>query len=796
MLYALFQSFSDPRFDCISGPQQPPQQGFYPQPQFNPQQSGQWNQQQQGQGQGYYQPNFYYPGQFPQQGQHIPPAASQNLGRSGSQSGPHPPSNLPGAAPPANGARPGTPGSQVGSPPPNSSPYRNFNPGASEFSPNPNAFFQPRAESKGIRISKPPATTPSKAIPIKAPPSKASEGSAPSNADKDDAAAASKQQEESDKKASKEKDAAEDEAAKLKTAQEAEAKAKEDAEAKAKAEAEEADRKRKLEEEQQRKAQEEAEKARKDKEEADKKAQQEQEAAAAEKKKAEQEEAEKAAREAAAAQEAKQAAAQEAKQATAEVTPEPASATKPAEETSKTPQTPAEVTASTNESLKTAKAIENLKDVQYPESVSSSRAELNENATPGQYFYEREFLLQFMNVCRERPDALPSLEAIGMADADGSVYTPAGGHSAGSGGMSRQTSYGGRGRAGGSSSRQSSMSGQPRSGNYPPPMGAFNSAPAKTSQERFAQSMQNTGFGSGGSFGRPGPGGRQNSMLGGMGMGNIAGSNRRSERGSKRGNPRGAAHQPQETFDSLTRNQNAWTPDIQSKAAAAAGPSDPLAPELVQRKVKALLNKLTVDNFDSISTQLLEWANKSEQEQDGRILRQVIALIFEKATDEAAWSEMYARLARKASFFPLRLRCFANHHPQLQDCISQNVTDVTMTSKEAVAPAGGSLFRKYLLNRCQEDYEKGWSERQRTASAAAASADADKAKLESNEAAKAEAEKAGESGAKKDEPQEAEILSDEYYAAQKAKRRGLGLVRFIGELYKLNMLYVLLNRTP
>jgi translation initiation factor 4G len=32
------------------------------------------------------------------------------------------------------------------------------------------------------------------------------------------------------------------------------------------------------------------------------------------------------------------------------------------------------------------------------------------------------------------------------------------------------------------------------------------------------------------------------------------------------------------------------------------------------------------------------------------------------------------------------------------------------------------------------------------------------------------------------------MLSDEYYIAAAAKRRGLGLVKFIGELYKLGML--------
>ncbi len=37
-------------------------------------------------------------------------------------------------------------------------------------------------------------------------------------------------------------------------------------------------------------------------------------------------------------------------------------------------------------------------------------------------------------------------------------------------------------------------------------------------------------------------------------------------------------------------------------------------------------------------------------------------------------------------------------------------------------------------------------------------------------------------------PIEPEMMSDEYYAMVAAKRRGLGLVKFIGHLYILNML--------
>jgi len=39
-------------------------------------------------------------------------------------------------------------------------------------------------------------------------------------------------------------------------------------------------------------------------------------------------------------------------------------------------------------------------------------------------------------------------------------------------------------------------------------------------------------------------------------------------------------------------------------------------PKTVERKVKALLNKLTMEKFDSISDQIVAWANKSEAEVD------------------------------------------------------------------------------------------------------------------------------------------------------------------------------------
>ncbi|KAI4518893.1 ARM repeat-containing protein, partial [Schizophyllum commune Loenen D] len=175
--------------------------------------------------------------------------------------------------------------------------------------------------------------------------------------------------------------------------------------------------------------------------------------------------------------------------------------------------------------------------------------------------------------------------------------------------------------------------------------------------------------------------------------------------------------------------------------------------EVVQRKVRGLLNKLTMAKFDSLSDQIIAWANKSEKEKDGRTLIQVIRLVFEKATDEAAWSEMYARLFRK-----------------MMEQISPKVQDDGIRNAECKPITGGQLFRKYLLICCQEFFERSWMSKEVTAAAAAIKA----------------VESANEK--KQGGDNEPDLYSDEYYAAQKAKRQGLGLIRFLGELFKLQML--------
>ncbi|TFY72147.1 hypothetical protein EVG20_g840 [Dentipellis fragilis] len=174
-------------------------------------------------------------------------------------------------------------------------------------------------------------------------------------------------------------------------------------------------------------------------------------------------------------------------------------------------------------------------------------------------------------------------------------------------------------------------------------------------------------------------------------------------------------------------------------------PADRKSPEIVDRKVKALLNKLTIEHFDSISDQIVAWANRSEKEKDGRTLIQVIRLVFETAINQEIFSELYARLCRK-----------------MMEMISSKVQDDGIKNAEGKPIAGGLLFRKYLLNRCQEDFERGWVQKDATAAAAATEATEDQTAKEAMK---------GKDGKRR----------------QKTAR-SLGLIRFIGELFKLQML--------
>ena len=418
-------------------------------------------------------------------------------------------------------------------------------------------------------------------------------------------------------------------------------------------------------------------------------------------------------------------------------------------------------------SLGSARFIDRIRDITYPPAIASPNPSLNTTNTKGKFKYDKEFLLQFQRVFKDKPviewDSRLK-DTVGDPD---SARTPSA--------RTPQTS------TRGSSARGPNLVGAFPMGSIGQPMGGRTLPPGTTSEQRASlagvggmasgRSAMNTPLSNfsrpPGQFpvGGPSPLSRNGSTTNLGPQANMASasrSNNRSQRGqnSKRGMDKSNSKAEEQAAKSMPLTAHAditplkpssggWKPRSLAAASSATGMAGPapgasgssthMAPDMVQRKVKANLNKMTPEKFEKIADQILEIAAQSKDETDGRTLRQVIQLTFEKATDEAHWASMYAKFCKR-----------------MLESMNPDIKDEGILDKNGNIVTGGNLFRKYLLNRCQEEFERGW-------------------KMNLPEKPEGESE-------------EAVMLSDEYYIMAAAKRRGLGLVKFIGELYKLNML--------
>ena len=397
-------------------------------------------------------------------------------------------------------------------------------------------------------------------------------------------------------------------------------------------------------------------------------------------------------------------------------------------------------------SLRSARVLDlQTESINYPEGIQSPNPALNATGRRGGKVYDKDFLLQFQSAFKEKP----------LMDWDQKLKDTLGDPTDSSVPKSARTP----------GPRQASHSHRPAPTPMPQPMGSFAGPggrlpPGTTSAERFAASNRGQPISAaalGARFGSQQPFPMGQGMPGrAPSMGNMAmhsgGSHRgdRSKQGSKGPRQPSAKEQADQNkkmpltasgdVKALEVSQGGWKSNSAGRPGVpTADVSGQMPPDMVQRKVKSNLNKMTPERFDKIADEILKIASQSQRESDGRTLRQVIALLFEKACDEAHWASMYARFAS---------RMLAEMSPEIKD---ENITD-----RSGQPVTGGNLFRKYLLNRCQEEFERGWE-----------------INLPLNEG--------GQSG-------EAAMLSDEYYKAAAAKRKGLGLVQFIGELYKLGML--------
>ncbi|XAR63295.1 hypothetical protein NMG60_11023182 [Bertholletia excelsa] len=143
-----------------------------------------------------------------------------------------------------------------------------------------------------------------------------------------------------------------------------------------------------------------------------------------------------------------------------------------------------------------------------------------------------------------------------------------------------------------------------------------------------------------------------------------------------------------------------------------------------QRQLKAILNKLTPQNFEKLFEQV-----KAVNIDSAATLTGAISQIFDKALMEPTFCEMYAD--------------FCVHLARELPNFNEDNEKIT--------------FRRLLLNKCQEEFERGEREQE-------------------------EAERPDEEGEAKQSEEEREEKRI------KARRRMLGNIRLIGELYKKKML--------
>uniref|UniRef100_A0A8C5GRG5 Eukaryotic translation initiation factor 4 gamma, 3a n=1 Tax=Gouania willdenowi TaxID=441366 RepID=A0A8C5GRG5_GOUWI len=179
----------------------------------------------------------------------------------------------------------------------------------------------------------------------------------------------------------------------------------------------------------------------------------------------------------------------------------------------------------------------------------------------------------------------------------------------------------------------------------------------------------------------------------------------------------------------LQKSENAWKPGMK-REGQAEDPEIQKTKELF-KKVRSILNKLTPQKFNQLMKQVTDLTIDTEER-----LKGVIDLVFEKALDEPSFSVAYGNMCR----------CLATLKVQMTDKPNSTVN-----------------FRKLLLNRCQKEFEK------------------DKVDDVVFERKQKELDSASST--------ERERLQEELEDAKdKARRRSIGNIKFIGELFKLKML--------
>ncbi|XP_029381425.1 eukaryotic translation initiation factor 4 gamma 1a [Echeneis naucrates] len=237
------------------------------------------------------------------------------------------------------------------------------------------------------------------------------------------------------------------------------------------------------------------------------------------------------------------------------------------------------------------------------------------------------------------------------------------------------------------------------------------------------------------------------SYLGNLGSRSVGGPRgpppgpRRSQQGQRK--------EPRKIISSMSLNddvqlnkaEKAWKPSMkkptrsrggEEEEETEAGDQEQAKTLELFKRLRSILNKLTPQKFQELMKQVTELTIDTEER-----LKGAIDLIFEKAISEPNFSVAYANMCR---------------------CL--------MGLKVPTSDKPGLFvnFRKLLLNRCQKEFEK----------------DQDDDEIFEK--------KQKEMEASKDDEERERLRVELEEARDKARRRSLGNIKFIGELFKLKML--------
>lgn len=129
-------------------------------------------------------------------------------------------------------------------------------------------------------------------------------------------------------------------------------------------------------------------------------------------------------------------------------------------------------------------------------------------------------------------------------------------------------------------------------------------------------------------------------------------------------------------------------------------------------------------------------------------------LIFEKAKDEALWSTLYADLCQK----------ILSRRNMLPNDSTARPQNIRITDDKCLL--------QYLTRICRTAFDNGWSTRQRN--------------VENHEDTTNSA--TGSRDPELEVVYRSFEFSDAYYTEQRSKRRGLGLLKFVGELFSRDLI--------